>query len=200
MRPRELVLLIVCSMLVGSAGLFVLYTVLDKSEKVETTAEANKADIAKIQPVIKQTRTVVKQIRTVIIRTRLAKAKGGKLKAIKGDVGGRGPRGRPGRSIRGPQGPPGKDAPPITVEELAAALRVVCEGSCKGADGKDGQNGKDAPAPSLETVTAALAVVCAMDACQGPMGPAGPQGEPGPIVPCASLDPALGYACVPPLP
>jgi hypothetical protein len=195
MKPREILLLVLASMLVGGAGLFVLYTVLDKSERVETTAETNKAAIKRIQP-------VVREIRKVIIEKRIAVQgkhglRGAPGKSIRGP---RGRRGEPGRSIRGPRGPAGRDAPPISVEELAAALRIVCEGSCKGADGKDGQNGKDAPAPSLETVIAALGIVCAMDACQGPMGPAGPQGEPGPIVPCASLDPALGYACVPQVP
>jgi Collagen triple helix repeat (20 copies) len=195
MRVRSILLLVLCSMTVGSAGLFVLYTILDKSEKVETTAKANKAAIRRIQP-------VVKEIRKVIIEKRIAVQGKKGLRGTRGAEGlrgKRGPRGHTGPAGKdGRNGVDGKDAPKITVEELADALRIVCGGSCKGADGRDGQDGKDAPAPTLETVTAALAVVCAMDACQGPAGPAGPQGEPGPTVPCASLDPALGYACVTP--
>jgi hypothetical protein len=146
------------------------------------------------------------------------------LRGKTGPTGPRGPAGRNGRDARAPSaqrlaegfaiwcsqmpcvganGPAGKDAPPVTPDDLRAALLEVCSGSCNGTDGQD------APPPTQDQVNAAVAMVCAMGGCPaspGPKGDQGAQGEQGPAgpaaarSPCAEQDPALGYACAPPVP
>lgn len=188
------------SMLVGGILVFVALTFSDRDKqvaaKVETTdkratvAKDKAEDTAKT---VERTRVVVKRIRQVIIQKGIAVNGKNGLRGAKGPVGQRGPQ--------GPAGPAGKDAEPLTAEQIRTALTILCGGSCKGADGHDGRDGKDAAQVTQEQVNAAVAVVCSMMGCLGPVGPPGPQGPPGApatIPPCATLDPALGYACVPP--
>lgn len=77
-------------------------------------------------------------------------------------VGAAGKPGEPGKPGASVTGPPGKDAPPVTDEQLLAAAK------------------------------AALATYCTQDSnpCQGPAGPMGPTGPGGPVGPTGPEGPA----------
>ena len=137
-----------------------------------------------------------------------------------GLAGARGPQGP-----RGPRGAAGRDSPFTLTEVLAGlsplltakledalprALEVACGGSCEGRPGIDGKDGKEG-APSTVPGPIGPAGPAGVQGDTGPPGPQGPpgadstvpgpqgppgvDGAPGPTVPCAQLDPALGYAC-----
>jgi hypothetical protein len=62
-------------------------------------------------------------------------------------------------------GAPGKDAPEITMMQLASTVAAYCStGVCVGATGQDG------PPPTYEQIGVAVAAYCQTGACTGPAG------------------------------
>ena len=97
-----------------------------------------------------------------------------------------------------------------------AQVADACGQACVGSPGADGRDGREGPASTVPGPPGPVGP----QGVQGDVGPAGPQGPPGadstvpgppgpqgppgapgadgapgPTVPCAQLDPALGYAC-----
>ncbi len=171
-----------------------------------------RADIAKLRADVaaasaRKTRREIRVQRTILIEKGILRFGPRGIQGARGPFGLPGVAGKPGPpGPVGPQGEPGRDAPAVTIGQLAAALEIlkVCEnGACvgpagadgsDGADGQDGADGEDgapAPPPTDEQVATALAAICAANGgcTAGPAGPAGPQGEPGPQGPQGETGP-----------
>ena len=93
----------------------------------------------------------------------------------------------------GPAGRDGRDATPVTDQQIDQAVARWCaDGRCRGPAGPGGATGQDGPPgePGRDGVDG-------VNGQPGAPGPAGPQGPPGPVVPCSELPAELGYACAP---
>ncbi len=208
-RYRSVVLLALVSTLFGALGLFVVVTVIDR-----TDSNADRAQTAEKRAVRADKRAVVAKAKTDKVarkvdrqvikldRTITVLGKAG-VDGLPGRTGSKGPPGIAG--VQGPPGPRGRDAVfPFTLQDLADRLPPAIEGPA-------GQDVTDAQAlRALTTYCEARGDCRGLQGDAGAQGPPGvqgepgaastvpgPQGEPGPTVPCASLDPALGYVCAP---
>jgi len=103
----------------------------------------------------------------------------------------------------GDDGKPGKDAPPMTRQEIFTGFSAWCstDPRCVGQPGADGTNGADSTVPgppgrppTPEEVLAAVEIVCADDACVGPQGVHGVQGAQGIQGPPGTAKPG-SYSC-----
>lgn len=124
-------------------------------------------------------------IERVLVQKEIAVPGPNGVRGGRGPIGKRGkpgPRGRPGRAGRdgkpGPRGRPGR--PGRDGKDAEVGVSPTFPAPVPGPRGPKGETG----APGR-------------DGRDGVDGLPGPQGQPGPIVPCRELDPALGYSCVP---
>lgn len=123
---------------------------------------------------------------------------------VPGERGPVGPSGQPGQA--GAAGQPGKDAatPPCTTTPPNFCVGQPGGSGVQGVQGVQGSQGR-AGEPGPQGAPGAPGAT-GPRGDTGPAGPAGPQGPPGPAGPpspttrCQDLDPALGFACVPPTP
>lgn len=118
--------------------------------------------------------------------------------------GERGPAGVPGQS--GAPGQPGKDAatPPCATTPPNFCVGPAGNAGPQGVQGIQGVQGR-AGDPGPQGAPGAVGSQGDTGATgpqgqTGAQGPAGSPGTPGPTARCADLDPALGFACVPPTP
>ncbi len=199
MRRWHPAVLISLALLLGGGTLAFVVQVLDgnveqtdkRAELAEDVATETRRDTAKKDKQLGRRILVVRreQIRTrVIVR---------QTRTVLREIGVLGPRGE-----RGPLPTPAQVLDAVlrvcarglcrpTSEQLTTAFAAICgEDRCRGRDGKDGTPGRDG--------TNGADGVNGAPGRDGMNGVDGAPGPAGPVVPCAQLDPALGYQCVPP--
>jgi hypothetical protein len=216
---RILLLCVLCS-IVSATGVVINGSLGKTVVKTEQRSLDNLATLSRVQTAIpgakreasrvarKEATKVAKTTRRVVLR----EARTVFARQIIREIGKRGATGRPPTLGEIRAAVVGLCAtttcfPPISVEVVLLALKqCVADGGCgalrgptgaDGTNGADGKDGKDAPPVSDARLDERFALYCAMvGGCKGD------KGDPGPLVipPCASLDPSLGYACLPPPP
>lgn len=167
-------------------GVVAVWLLSNKTDEATQRAKASQTAIVKTDKTARKAAATASKTKTTADRAdkrskgtvRYLQGKQGSpgIRGFNGKPGARGPVGRRGRA--GPPGLPGKDAPPVTAAQIRDVLGPILIAACeRGLCGKDGREGP-----------------------QGPQGAQGPPAPPTPAPPCGALDPALGYACVPPAP
>jgi hypothetical protein len=188
---RQILPLALLLLIAGSIGVFVLVSVLNRSDKAVDKAatvqrdvkrKADKTAVARTDRTAKvakaKTDKVARKVERQVIKldrtiTVLGKA------GVNGLPGKNGSPGPPGIGVPGEPGPPGRS---LTVDDAIQALNTFCgPDRCRGPQGDPGRDGADAPPPTQEQVDLAVAHYCdAHNQCQGPAGQPGVDGQPGP--------------------